>query len=116
VALLLSDEEQGYRLWIEVDNAPAAGDLGYGEDHRAERMEKAAVAATDVFSRGIDVIRDAARTASHQLQSLKEEMRPDELAIEFGVELDGEVGGILVKASAGAHLMVSMTWKRINRD
>ncbi|MGW3447315.1 CU044_2847 family protein [Streptomyces sp. NPDC001076] len=36
---------------------------------------------------------------------------PDEIKVEFGVDLAVEVGAVITKSSANSHLKVTMTWK-----
>jgi hypothetical protein len=49
------------------------------------------------------------RMSKETLQQLRR-ARPDELTIEFGVELTASAGAVLAKAEGRAHLKVTMKW------
>ncbi|MFF7769101.1 CU044_2847 family protein [Streptomyces massasporeus] len=51
-------------------------------------------------------VTDMARTALEQLR----QMSPDEVVIEFGVDVASEVGAVIVKSEAGCHLTVTVAW------
>ncbi|MDX3537377.1 CU044_2847 family protein [Streptomyces sp. MB09-01] len=50
----------------------------------------------------------AARAALDQLRKAG----PDEIAVEFGVDLAVEAGAVITKTQANCHLKVTMTWTR----
>jgi hypothetical protein len=112
-SLVESTEADGGTMLIEVDYAPApASEDDWSDDHRATKAERVAGTAKGVFDSGVSVIGEAARSVTRQLKTLSDDVRPNEMTVEFGVKLDAEVGAIVVKGSGGAHLTVSLTWRR----
>lgn len=77
---------------------------------------------TRAASRGADGILTAAasldsvmaqirRVADTAMRELRESVtKPDEIGIEFGVALNAQAGGVLVKGSMGAHIQVKLSW------
>jgi hypothetical protein len=55
-------------------------------------------------------IRVMARRVAHAMNDLEDKVCPDEVAIEFGINLDAEVGAFVAKASTGAQLKVKFKW------
>lgn len=55
----------------------------------------------------LEPVTEAARVALDQLRKA----RPDEVTIEFGVDLAFEAGAVITKTQAGCHLKVTVSWK-----
>lgn len=56
----------------------------------------------------LEPVTAAARTTLDQLRKAG----PDEIAVEFGINLAVEAGAVITKSGANCHLKVTMTWKR----
>ncbi|WP_034268720.1 CU044_2847 family protein [Actinospica robiniae] len=54
--------------------------------------------------------------AAEMLEDFRRLAHPDEVEISFGVALDGKLGGIIVGASAGAHLEVKLRWRPVKAE
>ena len=52
-------------------------------------------------------VTETARAALDQLRKAQ----PDEIAIEFGVDLAVEAGAVITKSQASCHLKVTVSWK-----
>ncbi|MDT0343275.1 CU044_2847 family protein [Streptomyces litchfieldiae] len=52
-------------------------------------------------------VRDTARTVLEQLR----EAGPDEVEVEFGVDLSAEAGVVVTKSQAAVHLKVRVLWR-----
>lgn len=52
-------------------------------------------------------VRDTARAVLEQLR----QAGPDEVEVEFGVDLAAQAGAIITKSEAGFHLKVRLLWK-----
>lgn len=97
-------------------------DLGDGESVVAELTRvsggvvEAATAsdlvarATGSFASALDDVRSAAALTVRRLRDLPQ--RPDEVTVEFGIQLDAEVGAVLARTGAQGHLQVQLTWRR----
>ncbi|SHI22414.1 CU044_2847 family protein [Streptomyces sp. 3214.6] len=55
----------------------------------------------------LEPITQAARATLDQLRKA----RPDEITVEFGIDLAVEAGAVITKNQAGCHLKVTMCWK-----
>lgn len=68
-----------------------------------------------------DTIRDLPRTVQESLRSITDlaqaavlqlrQANPDEVTIEFGVDMAAEAGAVIAKTQAGCHLNVTVTWR-----
>ncbi|MFG2292146.1 CU044_2847 family protein [Streptomyces sp. NPDC048603] len=56
----------------------------------------------------LEPVTEAARVTLDQLRKA----RPDEITVEFGLDLAVEAGVVITKTRANCHLTVSMCWKR----
>ncbi|MGK4581841.1 CU044_2847 family protein [Kitasatospora sp. HPMI-4] len=60
-------------------------------------------------------LQGALRPVAEAARATLDELRracPDEITVEFGVDLAVEAGAVITKTGATGHLMVTMTWKR----
>jgi hypothetical protein len=69
-----------------------------------------ATRASQTFEDAIGRVRPAAEAIAAQLRSLA--VAPDEVGVEFGLELSAEVGAFVAAASTRANFKVSLTWRR----
>lgn len=97
-------------ILVEVDNPP--GRPGVYGDVRGNSADKVIDGAQDVFGKGLKLAQTCASQAVENVRKIPEGHRPDEFQIQLAIKLDAEVGAILTKASAGAQMQVTMTWKR----
>ena len=96
-------------ILVEVDHPPAQPGV-YGDVRGG--AEKIIEGVQDVFGRGLKLARTCAYQTLENIRNVQEDHRPDEFQIQLAIKLDAEVGAILTKASAGAQMQVTMTWKR----
>ncbi len=97
--------EQGGSVLVEIDEAPAGPAMrGLGKDRPAlaERADK-------TFEEATAAVAPAARSLLARLRSTGD--RPDEISIEFGVQLSAQTGAFIASAAAAANFKVSMTWR-----
>ncbi|GAA0930930.1 CU044_2847 family protein [Streptomyces thermoalcalitolerans] len=73
------------------------------------RLGDAVADATASFEEGVDRIRNAAAAALNRLRDMPS--RPSEVSLEFGVRFNAELGAVVAKSQAEAHLTVTMTWR-----
>ncbi|MEW2417854.1 CU044_2847 family protein [Streptomyces sp. NPDC046866] len=59
------------------------------------------------FQDALEPVTRAAQTALEQLRKA----RPDEITIEFGVDLAVEASAVITKGTATCHLQVTMSWR-----
>jgi hypothetical protein len=97
-------------ILVEVDQLP--GQPGVYGDVRGDPAKKVIEGVQDVFGKGLELVRTCASQVVENVRKVREDQRPDEFQIQLAIKLDAEVGAILTKASAGAQMQVTMTWKR----
>jgi hypothetical protein len=95
-------------ILVEVDHPPAQPGV-YGDVRGG--AEKVIEGAQDVFGKGLELARTCASQVVESVSKLQKDHRPDEFQVQLAIKLDAEVGAILSKASAGAQMQVTMTWR-----
>jgi hypothetical protein len=98
--------EQGGSVLVEVDETPAGPAVrGLGKDRPTvvERADK-------TFEEATAAVVPAASSMIARLRAAADP--PDEVGIEFGVQLSAQTGAFIASASAGANFRVSVTWRR----
>ncbi|MEV7523531.1 CU044_2847 family protein [Streptomyces sp. NPDC091371] len=60
----------------------------------------------------LEPVTEAARATLEQLRKA----RPDQITVEFGVDLAVEAGAVITKSQATCHLKVTMSWNRAVPD
>jgi hypothetical protein len=83
--------------------------LTRGGDHAADPTGVFA-RAQQTFERALSNVRPAVQGVINELMSI--EHRPDEVCVEFGIDLHAEAGAFIAAASAKSNFNVTMTWRR----
>jgi hypothetical protein len=97
--------QDGGSVLVQVDEA-AAGSVTRGlGDHRTV-AEQARLTFEDAISR----VQPAAQSLISRLRALAD--APDEVGLEFGLELSAEAGAFIASASSTANFRVTLTWRR----
>ena len=98
--------DQGGSVLVEIDE-PVAGPTmrGLGKDSSA-LVEK----ADKTFEDATAAVTPAARSLIARLRSIGD--APDEVCIEFGLQLSAQTGAFIASVAAQANFKVSMTWRR----
>lgn len=68
----------------------------------------------DLITDGTRTLREAMEPVTRASRTVLEELRkatPDEVEVEFGVELKAESGAVIAKTGGGCHLTVKLTWR-----
>jgi hypothetical protein len=69
----------------------------------------------DVVTEATLTLRDALEPLTQMSRQVLEQLaesQPDEINVDFGIELTAEAGAVLTKAGVGSHFSVSLKWKR----
>jgi len=74
---------------------------------KAGRVGDAIRDVPGTLQEALEPVTDAARAALDQLRKA----RPDEITVEFGVNLAFEAGAVITKSQASCHLKVTVSWK-----
>ncbi|WAZ21912.1 hypothetical protein STRCI_003117 [Streptomyces cinnabarinus] len=91
----------GGSLLVEEPGPPDAGPV------KAGRIGDTVRELPGTLEGALEPVTQAARAA---LASLRK-ARPDEITVEFGVDLAFEAGAVITKSQAGCHLKVTVTWR-----
>lgn len=98
--------DQGGSVLIEIDEPPVGPTTrGLGKD-RSSMVEE----ADKTFEEATAAVTPAARSLITRLQSIEDP--PDEVGIEFGVQLSAQTGAFIASVAAAANFRVSLTWRR----
>ncbi|MGW5779825.1 CU044_2847 family protein [Streptomyces sp. NPDC003863] len=74
---------------------------------KAGRVGELLHEAPRTLQEALEPVTQAAQTALDQLRKA----RPDEITVEFGVDLAVEAGAVITKGRANCHLQVTMSWQ-----
>jgi Trypsin-co-occurring domain 1 len=98
--------DQGGSVLIEIDEPPAGPTMrGLGKD-RSTLVEQ----ADKTFEDATAAVTPAARSLIARLRSSDDP--PDEVSVQFGVQLSAQTGAFIASVAAEANFGVSMTWRR----
>jgi hypothetical protein len=98
--------EQGGSVLVEVDELSTGPVMrGLGKDHLtvAERTDK-------TFEEATAAVIPAAGSLIARLRSI--DYPPEEIGVEFGVQLSAQTGAFIASVAAEANFKVSMIWRR----
>lgn len=104
VAFPLAD---GGTVLVQVDDAPARGGVTRGWGERDQRVVQQ---AQHSFEQAVSRVQPAIQGLIRELRSLAE--TPEEIQVEFGVQLSADVGAFVAGVSTSGNFRVSMTWQR----
>lgn len=98
--------DQGGSVLVEVDDPPTGPVMrGLGKDRSALVEE-----ADKTFEEATAAVTPVARNLIARLRSIDDP--PDEIGIEFGVQLSAQAGAFIASVAAEANFRVSITWRR----
>jgi hypothetical protein len=92
-------------IYIEVDEARVVSAVNPFAETRGEEK-----VVSDVFNRGMDLIRTCAEQIVSTVKKVEQMARPSEFEVQMAIKLDSQVGAILAKTGAEAQLQVTMKW------
>ena len=107
------DAEGARYIYVEVAGGMQESDAWGGDAVRDRRAERVVTAAKDLLGEGVELARACAARFSSGLAQLPDGVTaPDEVELQLGITLDTELGALLAKATAGAQLQVTLTWRQ----
>ena len=103
--------EDGGSVLVQVEDGATAGGYGSGEVTRSwgDREQRVVAQAQQSFEQAVGRVQPAVQALVRRLRSVAE--RPEEIKVDFGIELSAEVGAFVTGASATGNFTVSMTWR-----
>jgi len=96
-------------IHIEID-APGA-DRYQRFDYGPTRGDPTEMAA-EAFTQGMALIRTCAEQVAETVAKVSAAAKPTSVEVEFGIKLNGEVGALIAKTGAEAHLNVKLSWNK----
>jgi hypothetical protein len=95
----------GETILVEVTDARGDGRVtrGLHHEHLVEHTER-------TFDQAVGHVQPAASALIAKLKGIPDP--PDEVNVEFGLELSAEAGAFIASASTAANFKVSLTWHR----
>lgn len=96
----------GGSVLVQVDDG-APGDVTRGWGDRDNRVVEQ---AQQSFEQAVARVQPAIQGLLGQLRSVAE--APEQIEVEFGLQLSAEVGAFVAGASTTGNFKVSMTWRR----
>lgn len=100
--------EGGGEVLVRVDSSDEPGQVVIRGGR--EYIQGAIEQAGQSFESALSTVRSVADAVLAQLVGLA--VAPEEVRVEFGVELTAKAGAVLAAAGAGAQLTVALTWTR----
>lgn len=98
--------DQGGSVLVEIDEPPVGPTTrGLGRD-RSSVVEE----ADKTFEQATAAVTPAARSLIARIRSMADP--PDEVGVEFGVQLSAQTGAFIASVAAEANFKVSLTWRR----
>jgi Trypsin-co-occurring domain 1 len=103
--------EDGGTVLVQAEDGTAAGGHGGGEVTRGwgDRDERLVLQAQQSFEQAVGRVQPAVQALVRRLRSVAES--PEEIKVDFGLELSAEVGAFVAGASSTGNFTVSMTWR-----
>lgn len=96
--------DQSGSVLVEVDEAGPVM-RGIGKDRSALIEE-----ADRTFEDATSVVTPAAQSLISRLRSMDDP--PDEVGVEFGLQLSAQTGAFIASAAAQANFKITVTWRR----
>ena len=103
--------EDGGSVLVQVEDGATAGGYGGGEVTWGwgDREQRVVAQAQQSFEQAVGRVQPAVQALVRRLRSVAES--PEEIKVDFGIELSAEVGAFVTGASATGNFTVSMTWR-----
>jgi hypothetical protein len=107
---LAAQDVEGLTVLVEWPRQP-------GGIHKASRggaatMEALKEKSDEALHLAMQTIRSMSYRVFNTMDTIGTKARPDEAEIEFGINLDTEVGALVAKASTGAQIKVTLKWNK----
>jgi hypothetical protein len=99
--------EGGGSVLVQVET-DAAGPVTRGPGDRRDR-HAVAEQARQTFEQAVARVQPAAQALVSRLRALAD--APEEIGVEFGLELSAEAGAFIAAASSTANFKVTLTWR-----
>jgi len=120
MAIVLSTSTyEGKEVGILIDVASAPSNQGSQPSYDYKDLRafggSAIAKVGDLYGKAIEMANICAEELYERISKIPETARPTEYSVEFGIEMNSELGAVIVRGTGGAHLTVSLTWTSKDR-
>ncbi len=105
--IIVFEFEKDEQIFAEVENAD------YLQDELVSNCGNVIKRTTQKFGIVLSSIKTVAKSTYDNIKLTPN--RPDEVSIEFGLKLSGDVSAIIASTSAEGHIKVTLKWSDINK-
>jgi len=99
--------EEGGSIVVQIDEPETGGTIRAGRDETIEKVK-------DTFEEALNRVLPAAKSVVEKLQRM--ESRPDEIEVNFGINLSAKAGAFIALASADANFGVTVRWTKPSKE
>ncbi len=99
--------EEGGSILVQIDEPETGGTIRAG---REDTIEK----ARDTFEDALNRVLPAAKSVVEKLQSMAS--KPDEIEVNFGINLSAHAGAFIALATAEANFGVTVRWTSASKE
>jgi hypothetical protein len=104
--------EDGSTILVQVAESPSKSPAPVTRGTRTTADQVTEKAATS-FESSLERVRPITTTLIERLRSIEDS--PDEIQVEFGIDLHAELGAFVASASTDANFKLSLTWRHDER-
>lgn len=99
-------------LEVSTDEGAVLFEIDAAQAERTERISRREGSVVASLDERLDEVLARARPAAKAISTALSALEPDELEVEFGITVDGQVGAVIAKTGVSSHFNVKLTWKR----
>jgi Trypsin-co-occurring domain 1 len=99
--------EEGGSILVQVDEPESGGTVRAGREEAIER-------AKETFEEALHRVLPAATNVVVKLRSMSS--KPDEIEVNFGINLSTRAGAFIASAAAEANFGVTVRWNRSSKE
>lgn len=99
-------------ILIEWPNEPG----GIQKASRGQQLEKLAAHSEEALAAAMTTIQSMSCRVARMVGDLNWHERPDAFEVQFGINLDLELGAVVAKTTAGAQLEIRLAWNHEEPD
>jgi hypothetical protein len=99
------ETKSGIVVYASIDEDAGLEPIGGGA---GSKIPRPVTRACESFEEALEMIKGLTEAARRELDQLQ----PDTVQLEFGVQFSGKAGVVLGEIGTSAHCKVSLTWKK----
>lgn len=104
--VIVFESEKNEQIFVEVENAE------YLQDELVSDADRTIKKTTKKFEDVLSSVKTIAKSTYNSISLIPN--RPDEVVIEFGLKISGDISAVITSTSAEGHIKVTLKWSGIN--